>query len=484
MVSNIVLISSKYVILFVFLLFVFVSFKALREGSEEKKSISVALQRIFLIVFHAVSFLCIIIHASTDNLSFTMGQAIGLWAGQFAYLIAMSCIVPHFVSLSKGLNNVMCMLLSIGFVIQTRLSFTQSVRLFLIVIASSVIFLIFVFLCKRAKFLRNLTWIYCAAGIVLLLLVFILANFTKGAKMSLDLGFFSFQPMEFVKIIFVMFIASAFYKANTLKTVLITAGFAALHIIILVLCKDLGSALILFVIYVLMLYVATKKVLYMCISVGAFACAAVAAYMLFSHVRVRVEAWLNPWADIDDKGYQIAQSLFSIGSGGWFGSGIFNGVPKYVPEVDNDMVFSAICEELGTIFGLLLIVLILCMILMIMRVAIRVENIFYKLLAFGLGTSIAIQTFLTIGGTLKFIPLTGVNLIFISNGGSSMLASMVMLGIIQALYVISEADIEREKVEIENGAGIIQINQEDIATISSRVKQVEYKDIPESNDNQ
>ncbi|MCQ2513187.1 MAG: FtsW/RodA/SpoVE family cell cycle protein, partial [Lachnospiraceae bacterium] len=388
--TEIILTSAKYLIIIFFAYFVYISFRAQRDVPDENKKASFVLQRIFTLLIHGLAFFCICINISINSdISLTIPKTIGLYCGQLAYLVLLSYIIPKFVSLSKGLNNVMCMFLAIGFIIQTRLDFNSSVRQFYILLFGTAVFLVFVFLCKRAKFLRKLTWIYAASGMILLLLVLILATVTKGAKLALDLGFFSFQPMEFVKIIFVMFVASAFYKSNSFKTVLITAVCAAIHVLIVVFCRDLGSALILSIIYILMLYVATKKILYVGIGVVGFAAAAFIAYHLFDHVQTRILIWLNPWDYIDNKGYQIAQSLFAIGTGGWFGSGIFRGSPKYIPEVSNDMVFSAISEELGAIFSILLIMLTLCFILMIMRVAIRVNNLFYKLMAFGLGAAYA-----------------------------------------------------------------------------------------------
>ena len=453
--TEIVLTGAKYLIIVLFAYFVYISFRVQRDAPEEKKKTGYNLQRVFLFLIHALAHLCICINiAINPDIPLTIPKVLGFYAGQVVYLVMMSCVIPKFVSLSKGINNVLCMFLALGFIFQTRLGFDTSVRQFFILLFGTVAFLVFVFFCKRAKFLRNMTWIYCILGMALLLLVLILSRVTKGEKLAIDLGFFSFQPMEFVKILFVMFVASAFHKANTLKTVIITAACAAVHVLIVVFCRDLGSALILAVIYVLMLYVATKRKAFLFIGIGGFAVAAFAAYHLFSHVKVRIQVWLDPWSDIDNKGFQIAQSLFAIGTGGWLGSGIFRGSPLTIPVVSNDMIFSAIAEEMGGIFAIILILLCLCFILMMLRVSMRVNNTFYKLLAFGLATSYAVQVFLTIGGAIKFIPLTGVNLPFISSGGSSLLASMVFIGIIQALYVISEADVEKEREMIATGADL------------------------------
>lgn len=450
--TDIILTGAKYLIIVLFAYFTYLSFRAQRDVPEERKKTVYLLQRVTLLLIHALAFLSICINITLyDTIDLEMGKVIGLYAGQLVYLLVMTCVIPRFVPISKGLNNVMCMFLVIGFIMQTRLDFDTSLRQFTIALVSSVVFLIFVFLCRRARFMRNMTYLYAAIGMALLATVLVLSRVVNGAKLAIDLGFFSFQPAEFVKILFVLFAAAAFYHANDTRTVLITAAVAAIHVLILVFCHDLGSALILFMIYILMLYAATKKIRYVGIGLGALIAGGIASYYFFSHVKVRITAWRDPWSTIDSNGYQIAQALFAIGTGGWFGSGLFGGAPRTVPMVSNDMIFSAISEELGGIFAILLVLLCLCFILMIFRVAMRVNNTFYKLLAFGLGAAYGFQVFLTIGGTTKFIPLTGVNLPFISSGGSSILTAFIMIGMVQALYVISEADVEREKEMVAAG---------------------------------
>ena len=131
---------------------------------------------------------------------------------------------------------------------------------------------------------------------------------------------------------------------------------AALHVGILVLSKDLGSALIFFVAYMTMLFVATSSYLWFGAGIAGGSLAAVAAYYLFPHVRRRVEAWADPWSDIANKGYQVAQALFAIGTGGWFGMGLYRGMPEKIPVVDKDFVFAAISEEMGALYALCVLI--------------------------------------------------------------------------------------------------------------------------------
>ena len=453
--------AFKYLLILFFAIFTIVSFTAQVDIPDEKKKGRYTFQCIAVFIVHLAGSACTALNIADGTVhSFTTAQFGALYAAQLLYLVFMMMILPHIVRLSRGMNNVMCMLIVTGFIIQTRLNFDASGRQFFFLLAASAVFLVFQIIYKLVRGLYKLTWAYFAAGMILILIVLVFASVDAGAKIAIDLGFISFQPFEFVKILFVLFVAGAFNKANSLKMVIITAAGAMIQILLMVMCTELGTALILFVVYILMLYASTKKFRYVILGTAAFAAACVAAYFMFAHVRVRVSVWLDPWADIDGRGYQITQSLFAIGSGGWLGTGLYKGSPLYVPMVANDFVFSAISEELGAVFSIFLILLCLCFVLMIFRVAVRVYDKFNKLAAFGLGCTYGIQVFLTIGGAIKMIPSTGINLPFISTGGSSVLASMLIAGIVQGLYAVSEKDAEFEKEIISESVILMKDGRE------------------------
>ena len=200
----------------------------------------------------------------------------------------------------------------------------------------------------------------------------------------------------------------------------------------------MGAALIFFTVYLVMLYVATRKPSYALAGLAAGALASVVAYKLFNHVRVRVIAWRDPLSVIDREGYQICQSLFAIGTGGWFGMGLFQGMPDKIPVVESDFVFSAIAEEMGGVFAMCLILVCASCYLMFLNIAMQIKDQFYKLIALGLGTVYGFQVFLTIGGVTKFIPSTGVTLPLVSYGGSSLLSTVIIFAIIQGLYIMRQ----------------------------------------------
>ena len=286
----------------------------------------------------------------------------------------------------------------------------------------------------------------------------ILGATTHGSKISYSIAGVTFQPSEFVKIVFVFFLASAFYESDRFPRVILTAVLAGIHVLILVASRDLGSALIFFIVYVMMVFIATGRWSYLLLgSVGGCG-AAVLAYQFFSHVQVRVLAWKDPFSCIDDAGYQITQSLFAISSGGWFGLGLFRGTPASIPFVEADFVFSAVAEELGILFSMCMILVCISSFIMFMDIAVRLKDKFYQLIAFGLGITYIFQVFLTIGGGTKFIPMTGVTLPFISYGGSSVLTTLVMFLTIEGLYIIRQEEGAKRVKKKKPGQRIQQKN--------------------------
>ena len=195
--------------------------------------------------------------------------------------------------------------------------------------------------------------------------------------------------------------------------------------IILVLSKDLGTALIFLVAYVLLIFIAYKNYIVLGLEISVAAIGGILAYNLFPHIQSRFIAWSDPLSVVDDKGYQISQSLFAIGTGGWIGSGFTAGQPTKIPVVTKDFIFAAMAEELGTIAAICIIICLMCTCLQLFNVAFNCEESFYMLVVNGIAIIFSIQTILNIGGVIKFIPSTGVTLPFISYGGSSLLSMFI-----------------------------------------------------------
>lgn len=423
---------SKYFITLFIALYTFECFLVFRFQDEEKRKGSYIRQNLLMFLVHFSCFLVI---------CFETGQIEYLLFYALQQILLFSTVVLFRMIYPKGnrliINN-MCMLLSVGFVILSRLSYDKAIKQFFIVTVSVIAGMIIPFFIHKLKFLKSLTWIYAAVGIVALGIVLILGSVTYGSKISYSVLGVTFQPSEFVKIIFVFFIASALYEKHDFMRVALTAVLAGIHVLILVASRDLGSALIFFIVYVMMVFIATGKWIYLFLG-GVGGCgAAVLAYHFFSHVQIRVQAWRDPFSCIDDAGYQITQSLFAISSGGWFGLGLFRGNPTSIPFVEADFVFSAVAEELGIAFSMCVILICISCFIMFMNISVKLKDRFYQLIAFGLGVTYIFQVFLTVGGGTKFIPMTGVTLPLISYGGSSVLTTLIMFFIIEGLYMIRQ----------------------------------------------
>ena len=433
---NVIIEVSKYLMIFLMALYTYWNFSYFRFRDEWGQVRVCRKQNAAMFVMHFVAYLILYLKSEDERIVlFYLDQVVffGAYIGLYQFF---------YRNLTRILVNNMCMLLCVGFIMLTRISFDKAVRQFVIVAAAALITWIIPFIMDRVWELSQIPWVYGGLGLGLLIVVWMIGNNSFGAQLSLSIGGFSLQPSEFVKISFVFFVAAVFYRSTDFVTVAVTTAAAAAHVLVLVLSKDLGSALLFFVTYLAMLFAATSNWLYLLSGIVSGCGASVLAYGLFAHVRVRVEAWRNPWADIDNRGYQITQSLFAIGTGGWFGMGLYQGMPYKIPVVEKDFVFAAISEEMGGIFALCVLLICLGCFLQFMMVAVRMDAVFYKLIAFGLGMEYLVQVFLTVGGVIKFIPSTGVTLPLVSYGGSSVLSTFLVFGVIQGLYILKMNDSE------------------------------------------
>lgn len=339
----------------------------------------------------------------------------------------------------------------VGFVMLGRLSSRYAIHQIVLAAAAMAACIFVPFLIEKFKWIERLGWQYALLGILFLLLVFVIGVEKYGSRNWIRIGSVSIQPSEFVKIFYVFFMSSLLAKSTKFKDIVLISCVAAVHVVILVVEKDLGAALIYFVTYLFVLYVATANVAYLGAGLGGGALAAMVAYRLFSHVRTRVYAWQDPWGRINDEGYQIARSLFAIGTGGFIGMGLGKGLPDSVPVVESDFIFAAISEELGGVFAICLIMVYLSSYIMFVNIAMKMKRQFYKLTAFGLSVVFIFQVFLCVGGVTKFIPSTGVTLPLVSYGGSSVMTTIIIFSVIQGMYVLNEREVERLEEEEKTG---------------------------------
>ena len=443
--------GSNYIIVIMGVIYAITCFTVFLPSTEKRQVKRMEIihhnrQELFMFVFH---FICYgVLFAKTLDT-----KIIFLYLAQVVFFKMLIFVYSRvYVDCSRILMNHTCFLLLIGFVMLTRLSFDKAVKQFIIAAATSLIVLFIPYFMEKAVWLKKLKWIYGLLGLIFLSSVFVIGTSQNGATNWISLGHgIALQPSEFVKISFVFFIAAMLTKAPNFKTMLLTSIFAACHVIILIGEKDLGGALIYFVVYVFLCYVATGRGIYLFGGIGAGTLAAKLAYMLFAHVRVRFIAWKDPWSVIEGSGYQITQSLFAIAAGSWLGKGLTQGRPNDIPIVESDFIFSAITEEFGILFAICLILIYLGVFIHFLKIAMDVRGRFYKLLAYGFSICFIFQVFLTIGGVTKFIPSTGVTLPLISYGGSSVASTLIIFAVMQGIFIIAyKEDDENEEEQVED----------------------------------
>jgi len=342
---------------------------------------------------------------------------------------------------------IISMLSSLGVIMLYRLNQELGLKQIIWLLCGVLLFFAAYFIYIRIKFWDRLMYFYFGLSLALFLLTLILGKNIKGAVNWITIGGHAIQPSEFIKILFIFFIASYFKypeyiksisfrffrRKITIKNQYIFMLLVYIFMGFLVIQREWGTALLFFLIYFALLYIFENKLSTLIINILPAVIGGTGGYLFVYHIKVRIDTWINPWNDIANKGYQITQSLFAIGAGDFFGRGIGLGNPEYIPEVHTDFIFSAICEEMGIFGGVAVVLLFFLLTYRGFKIAMKTEDIFHKIIALGITVMFGFQTFIIIGGVIKLIPLTGITLPFISYGGSSLTASFIALGILQAV---------------------------------------------------
>lgn len=373
----------------------------------------------------------------------TLGVPLGIFA---TFAIAHLVVRKWAPGADPAILPISFALSGIGIAFITRLAPELAVKQVLWLVAGIVCMILILAFVKNIDKVANYKYTLMLAGFLLLLSPMMpgLGQEIYGSRIWLSLGPFSFQPGELAKIMIVLFLAG-YLAANRemlsvftwkigpftlpdFRTLLPMLLMWAISLLIVIFEKDLGSALVVFFVFISMLYVASGKKSYVIVGFILAAIGAVAMWSIFEHVQVRVSTWINPFADANGNGYQLCQAIYSMADGDLFGVGIGNGLCSQIPVVESDYIFAAIAEEAGLLGAAGLLLLYLCFAIRGMLTAARAKSDVSSFIATGLTVCLVLQAFIIVGGVTRLIPLTGLTLPFVSQGGSSLLASFIAVG--------------------------------------------------------
>ncbi len=343
----------------------------------------------------------------------------------------------------KFLMLIASMLMTMGVLMLCRLDIVMGARQIVWIGIGGMVFFAAYCIYYNVRIWHKMWFLYAAGGVALFVITLCFGKTVNGSRNWIDIGPITFQPSEIIKILYVMFLSCHYSESWSkpffkIQPVYMTGIITYTYILFLVLQRDWGTILVVFLIFIFMIYVYEKNRWFLWANVFAASGVGLLGYKFLYHIQVRVGVWLDPWEDVSNKGYQIAQSLFAIASGGYFGRGLGNGSPYYIPEVHTDFIFSAICEEMGVFGGAAIIILFFLLSYRCFKITLNTENPYNKAVGLGLTLMFALQTFIIIGGVTKFIPLTGITVPFVSYGGTSIVVSFASLGIMQAISAVED----------------------------------------------
>ncbi len=375
----------------------------------------------------------------------TLGVPLGIFAAFVMAHLAIRKLAPN---ADPAILPISFALSGIGIAFVTRLAPDLAFRQLLWLFAGIAMMMLILAIVRNLDKVSHYKYTLMILGIMLLLspLLPVVGTDINGSQIWLSIGPFSFQPGELAKILIVLFLAgylsenremlSVFteqlgpLRLPSLQTLLPLLFMWALAFVPVIFEKDLGSALVFYLVFLVMLYVATGKKFYVVVGLALAAVAAVGLWLCFDHVQIRVATWLDPFADAQNTGYQLTQTIYSLADGGLAGVGIGNGLADNIPVVESDFIFAAIGEETGLLGAAGLLLLYLCFAIRGIVTAARAKSDVSSFTAAGLTSIIVLQAFIIVGGVTRLIPLTGITLPFVSQGGSSLLAGFIIVALL------------------------------------------------------
>ena len=378
----------------------------------------------------------------------TDGQLL-VQAGIFSVLVLLGCLLESILGFQGDtiLLSTVQLITVIGLVFLVRIGPATALHQFWWANIGLFVFYVVLWGLRDYRRLNSFQYLWGLTAVLLLLITLLFGMTAGGARSWLRIGGLGFEPEELVKVALLLFLASYLGEHEEILRVGTvqwgrfslpdwrTLGpffvMAAFCLGLLAAQKSLGTALVFYALFVLLLYTVTERSLYLVVSLPVLLLTGLLGYYLFGHVRVRVAVWLNPWGDPTGGGYQVAQSLFAIGGGGVLGTGLGNGIGAFqVPAASTDFIFAVIAEELGFAGAVALLGLFLVVVFRAFVVSVWARDRFGQILAAGIGILLATETLIILAGVTKLLPLTGIPLPWVSYGGTSLLVHFLLLGLL------------------------------------------------------
>jgi cell division protein FtsW (lipid II flippase) len=342
-------------------------------------------------------------------------------------------------TLLLAMVNFLC---ALGILVLYRMDFQRGIGQMINYIIGIGVMILCILYIRYWRRLKASVPVVAVAAMVLMAMPVFFGRERNGAKAWIALFGVSFQPSEIVKLAHLVVLAFLLSR----RKIMMAAIFSGISLGLLMLQKDLGTALLYYGITLIMVFCATGSLTILGIGVVGAAGGSMLGYSMFSHVKRRVQIWIDPWMDYRGSGYQIVQSLVAMANGGVWGTGLGLGNARVIPEYATDFIFSVILNEFGVLIGICVVAVYALIFLRGITIAMRSRSKFHTLLALGCASLIALQTFVIIGGNIKLIPLTGVTLPFVSYGGTSLISSLGIVGLLQGVASVNQEDIKEDQM--------------------------------------
>lgn len=360
-------------------------------------------------------------------------------------------IVPKITKGDSTFILLVNLLFSVSLIIMIRLDNpTANKHLMWYFLGVTIFFIVFFIMKYMDKFLKNKFVLYFVLTFLTFLVTFALGFRSGGAKNWIRVGsLFTIQLSEFAKITYIFMLASYYYNIKEYQTKRLGKYYLAIATYIFsgmfFIQGELGTAVLLFGLFLSTMFIFERRYFFIILNIVIGIIGIYLASLVLSHIKVRIDIWLDPWKDYNNRGYQIIQGLFAIANGSFFGAGIGLGRPDLVPVIETDYILAAVIEEMGIFMGFALLMIYIIIFYKTIKVALELKSDYYSVLSMNIGLIYAFQTLIMFGGILKLIPLTGITTPFLSYGGSSTIVNFILLGVLQ--FLTTRAGDKYEKLE-------------------------------------